>query len=57
MSKKKRTEKRQVLAAGDMKIKDLAAKRTFNRSNFMLLVAIMWMIGLFLIVARYGKIW
>lgn len=40
-----------------MKIKDLAAKRTFNRSNFMLLVAIMWMIGLFLIVARYGKIW
>ena len=45
------------MVEGDKKIKDLAGKHTFNRGNFMLLVAIMWMIGLFLIVARFGKIW
>jgi hypothetical protein len=42
---------------GDRKLKDIEGKQTFNRGNFMFLVAIMWMIGLFLIVARYGKIW
>jgi len=57
MAKKRREQKRQALVEGDKKIKDLAGKHTFNRGNFMLLVAIMWMIGLFLIVARFGKIW
>jgi hypothetical protein len=57
MSKKKRTEKKQAFMEGDRKLKDIEGKQTFNRGNFMFLVAIMWMIGLFLIVARYGKIW
>lgn len=57
MSKKKRTENKKALLESDKKIKDLTGKHTFNRGNFILLVAIMWMIGIFLIVAKYGKIW
>ena len=56
MSKKKRIEKKQALEA-DKKIEDLAKKHTFNRGNLMLLISIIWLIGLFLIVAKYGKIW
>ncbi|HEY5497352.1 MAG TPA: hypothetical protein VIK19_03365 [Syntrophales bacterium] len=57
MSKKKRTEKKHALLEGDRKIKDLAGKHTFNRGNLMLLISIAWLIGLFLIVAKYGKLW
>ena len=57
MSKKKRAVKKQALLEGDRKIKDLVAKRNFNRGNFMLLLNIIWLIGLFLIVAKYGKVW
>jgi len=56
MSKIKRTEKKKALEA-DKKIEDLAKKRSFNRGNLMLLISIVWLIGLFLIVAKYGKIW
>jgi len=38
-------------------IDDIAKRRTFNRGNLVLLVTIIWLIGLFLIVAKYGKIW
>jgi hypothetical protein len=57
MSKKKRTEKKHALLEGDRKIKDLAGKHNFNRGNLMLLISIVWLIGLFLIVAKYGKLW
>ncbi|MFA6413580.1 MAG: hypothetical protein WCW53_12870 [Syntrophales bacterium] len=56
MSKQKRKEKKHALEAGKI-IDDLAKKNTFNRGNLMLLISIVWLIGLFLIVAKYGKIW
>ncbi len=38
-------------------IEDLAKRHTFNRGNLMLLISIIWVLGLFLIVAKYGKMW
>ncbi|MFA5179839.1 MAG: hypothetical protein WC405_00840 [Syntrophales bacterium] len=56
MAKKRREEKKQAFEA-HKKIEDLAKRHTFNRGNLMLLISIIWVIGLFLIVAKYGKIW
>lgn len=56
MSKKRKTARKQALVA-DKKIEDLAKRHTFNRGNLVLLVSIVWLIGLFLIVAKYGKLW
>jgi len=42
---------------GDKKIEDLTKRHTFNRGNLMLLISIVWLIGLFIIVAKYGKLW
>jgi len=57
MSKKIRQDKKkQTLETGKI-IDDLAKRNTFNRGNLMLLISIVWLIGLFLIVAKYGKIW
>jgi len=57
MSKKKRTENKKALLEVNKKIEDLAKSHTFNRGNLMLLISIVWLIGLFLIVAKYGKLW
>ena len=54
---KKRKEKKQEILAASKRIEDLAKRHTFNRGNLMLLLSILWLIGLFLIVAKYGKIW
>lgn len=56
MSKKRKSARKQALE-GDKKIKDLAGKHTFNRGNLMLLISIVWLIGIFIIVAKYGKLW
>ncbi|MCX5827731.1 MAG: hypothetical protein NTV58_06995 [Deltaproteobacteria bacterium] len=56
MSKKRRSARKQALE-GDKKIEDLAKRHTFNRGNLMLLISIVWLIGLFIIVAKYGKLW
>lgn len=39
------------------KIEDLAKRHTFNRGNLLLLISIVWLIGIFIIVAKYGKVW
>ena len=57
MSKKKRTENKKTLLEVNKTIEDLAKRHTFNRGNLMLLISIVWLIGLFLIVAKYGKLW
>jgi len=57
MSKKKRAENKKIVLESDRKIKDLAGKHTFNRGNLMLLISIIWLIGIFIIVAKYGKLW
>jgi hypothetical protein len=56
MSKKNRKVKKQALEA-DKKIEDLAKRHTFNRGNLILLISIVWLIGIFIIVAKYGKLW
>ena len=56
MSKKKKEKKKQALDA-NKRVEDLAKRHSFNRGNLMLLISIVWLIGLFLIVAKYGKIW
>jgi len=57
MSKKKRTDNKKALLEVNNRIEDLAKRHTFNRGNLMLLISIVWLIGLFLIVAKYGKLW
>jgi hypothetical protein len=55
MSKKRREARKQKLQV-DKIVDDMARRRTFNRGNLMLLISIIWLIGLFLIVAKYGKL-
>jgi len=57
MSKKTRKSKKNRLLQTDKIVEDLAKRHTFNRGNLMLLISIIWLIGLFLIVAKYGKAW
>jgi hypothetical protein len=57
MSKKKRKDKRKNDLETGKIIEDLAKRHTFNRGNLMLLISIIWVLGLFLIVAKYGKMW
>ncbi len=56
MSKKRKSARKQDLIA-NKKIEDLAKRHSFNRGNLVLLISIVWLIGLFLIVAKYGKLW
>jgi len=55
------SQKRKVARKKELEIQktidDIAKRRNFNRGNLVLLVTIIWLIGLFLIVAKYGKIW
>jgi hypothetical protein len=57
MSKKIRKDKKKINLETGKIIEDLAKKHTFNRGNLLLLVSILWVLGLFLIVAKYGKMW
>ncbi|HNY72264.1 MAG TPA: hypothetical protein PLU95_04105 [Syntrophales bacterium] len=55
------SQKRKVARKKEQEIQktidDIAKRRNFNRGNLVLLVTIIWLIGLFLIVAKYGKMW
>jgi uncharacterized membrane protein len=55
------SQKRKVARKKELEIQktidDIAKRRNFNRGNLVLLVTIIWLIGLFLIVAKYGKMW
>jgi hypothetical protein len=57
MSKQARIEKKKRTLDTNKIIDDLSKRHTFNRGNLLLLIAIIWVLGLFLIVAKYGKIW
>ncbi len=56
MSLKRKAERKKALEL-QKQIDNLAKRRTFNRGNFALLISLLWLLGLLLIVAKYGKLW
>ncbi|HOK06764.1 MAG TPA: hypothetical protein PK836_06685 [Syntrophales bacterium] len=51
--KKKEREQRLI----QERIADLSRQKAANRGNLLLVVTLIWLIGLVLIVAKYGRIW
>ncbi|MDI9569851.1 MAG: hypothetical protein QM278_03795 [Pseudomonadota bacterium] len=55
MSRKRKAERKKEQEL-QKRIDEIAKRRTFNRGNLVLLVTIIWLIGLVLIVLKYGKL-
>lgn len=56
MGKKNKDKKGHDLAV-QRRIAELAKNRTTDRGKLLLAVTLLWLLGLILIVARYGKLW
>lgn len=56
MGKKKRKEKKKEVEL-ERRLASLSKKKTISRGDLMLIVTVIWLLGLIVIVAKYGKLW
>ncbi|MCX7816692.1 MAG: hypothetical protein N2317_04165 [Syntrophales bacterium] len=56
MGKKKKREKKREMEL-EKRLAGLSKKRTINRGDLMLIVTVVWLLGLIVIVAKYGRLW